>query len=114
MNKVVCFVNKIFYNYLSKILQQFPNSVEAQTAKQLLEEKQYFAVQVGAFRERARAEQLVSELKQKEEYAYIVETIDQQNATFYRVRVGQLAILNEAQKLHTKLAKFGYPTQIYP
>ena len=100
--------------YLNKIITQFPESLEAHTAKQFLNEKQYFAVQVGAFIERKRAEKLANELQQEGEYAYIVETVDQQNRTFYRVRVGQLALLDEAQKLKSKLSKAGYPTEIYP
>ena len=101
-------------NYLFKILSDFPDSLEAFTAKQLLEEKQYFAVQIGAFLEQARAEKLVSELKQKGEYAYIVETMDRAQRKFYRVRVGMLTVLDEAQKLQIKLAQLGYPASIYP
>ena len=101
-------------DYLEKIVRSFPNSLEVPAAKQLLEEKHYFAVQVGAFMERRLAEALVDELKQKEEYAYIIESVDSQNRKFYRVRVGQLAMLKEAQALKNRLAKFGYPAQIYP
>src|SRR3989338_706284 len=100
--------------YLEKIVRSFPNSLEVPAAKQLLEEKHYFAVQVGAFMERPLAEALVDELKQKEEYAYIIESADTQNRKFYRVRVGQLSMLKEAQALKNRLAKFGYPAQIYP
>ncbi|MCK5180379.1 MAG: SPOR domain-containing protein [Candidatus Omnitrophica bacterium] len=100
--------------YLKKITVQFPDSLETHVAKQLLNEKQYFAVQVGAFIDRKRAENLTGELQQEGEYAYIVETIDQQDRKFYRVRVGQLSLLDEAQKLKLKLSKAGYPTQIYP
>jgi len=99
---------------LEKIIRTFPNSLEVFTARQLLEEKQYFAVQVGSFSEREKAEALAAELKRKGEYAYIVETMDSRDRRFYRVRVGQLAILKEAQKLKIKLAQLGYPTQIYP
>ncbi len=100
--------------YLRKIIEQFPASLEAQTAKQLLEEKQYFAVQVGAFMDQNRSQQMADELKKKGEYAYIVETSDSQNRQFFRVRVGQLASLDEAQELQARLAKLGFPTQIYP
>lgn len=100
--------------YLEKVVRSFPNSLEVPAAKQLLEEKHYFAVQVGAFMERRLAEALVDELKQKEEYAYIIESVDSQNRKFYRVRVGQLAMLKEAQALKNRLAKFGYPAQVYP
>ncbi len=101
-------------DYLEKIVRSFPNSMEVPAAKQLLEEKHYFAVQVGAFMERRLAEALVDELKQKEEYAYIIESVDAQNRKFYRVRVGQLAMLKDAQALKNRLAKSGYPAQIYP
>lgn len=100
--------------YLRKITDDYPNSMEAHVAKQLLEEEQYFAVQVGAFIDRQRAEKLTDELKRKGEYAYVVETVDQRNRTFYRVRVGQLVRLENAEQLKVKLSKDGYPTQIYP
>ena len=102
------------YKYLKKIISDFPDSLEAHTAQQLLDEEQYFAVQVGSFIEQARAEQLMNELQSKREYAYIVETKDREDRKFYRVRVGQLSALNQAQQLKIKLAKEGYPAQIYP
>ena len=46
-----------------------------------------------------RAAEQVEELKRKGEYAYIVETVDAQKRTFFRVRVGQLAMLEEAERL---------------
>lgn len=100
--------------YLKKIVADFPDSFEFHLARQLLEEKRYFSVQVGSFIERGRAESLVNELRSKSEYAYIVETIDREGKAFFRVRVGELSKLEEAQKLRIRLSKFGYPTQIYP
>jgi len=100
--------------YLKKIIQDHPQSLEVPSARQLLEEKQYFAVQVGSFMERKRAEKLVQELKTKDEYAYIIETLSRSNKIFFRVRVGQLSVLDEAKMLKTKLAQQGYPTKIYP
>ena len=100
--------------YLQKIADEFPQSLEAHTARQLLEEKQYFAVQVGAFLDQSRAEKLISELKEKGEYAYSVETIDREGRKFYRVRVGKIILLDDAQKLESKLARLGYPARIYP
>lgn len=102
------------HEYLSAIISKYPDSFEAHTAKQLLDEKQYFAVQVGAFLERGRAEDLVNELKSVDQYAYIIQTVDRQARTFYRVRVGKISLLNEAFSLQQKLAKQGYPTEIYP
>ena len=100
--------------YLKNIITNFPQSLEANIARQLLEEKQYFAVQVGSFAQRERAEQLVNELKKKGQYAYIVETGDQQNGKYCRVRVGQFSGLDDAQKMKLELSSLGYPTQIFP
>ena len=100
--------------YLKKIIKDFPQSPESHLAKQLLEEKQYFTVQVGAFLDRDKAETLTVDLKDKGEYAYIIETMDSSGRQFYRVRVGQLAVLDEANKLSQKLSSLGYPAQVYP
>jgi tetratricopeptide (TPR) repeat protein len=102
------------HTYLKKVIDEYPQSLEVATAQQFLEEKQYFAVQVGSFLDRQRAEGLVAELNVKDEYAYIVETVDHQNKKFFRVRVGQLAYLDEARSLQERLSRKGYPTQIFP
>ena len=99
---------------LKKINVTFPESFEAGVARQLLEEKQYFTVQVGAFTEKVVAEKLVSELNKRKEYAYIVESKGTGKRPFYRVRVGQLSSLNDARELEAKLSSLGYPTLIYP
>lgn len=101
-------------DYLKKIINDFPHSSENYAARQLLDERQYFTVQVGAFLEAARSQKLVSEITQRGEYAYVVETLDRQGRKFYRVRVGKLASLDEAQKLQSKLTALGYPAKIYP
>ncbi|MBF0512041.1 MAG: SPOR domain-containing protein [Candidatus Omnitrophica bacterium] len=100
--------------YLNKIVTEFPQSPEAPLAKQLLEEKQYFAVQVGAFLDKGRAMTLIDELKTSEPYAYIVETSGPDNHKYYRVRVGQMSSLKDAQALKKRLDRLGYPTLIYP
>ncbi len=100
--------------YLKRIIKEFPQSPESALAKQLLEEKQYFAVQVGAFLDRGKAEKLALDLKHKGEYAYIVETVDSSGRQFFRVRVGQLAVLDEANRLSHKLSSQGYPAEVYP
>ena len=100
--------------YLKKIIGGFPDSLEAHVAKQLLEEKQNFSVQIGAFLERERAEQAAERIKGKDEYAYIVETVDSSGRKFYRVRVGQLSLLKDAKELKKKLADLGYPSEVYP
>jgi outer membrane protein assembly factor BamD (BamD/ComL family) len=100
--------------YLQKILKEYPDSFESGVARQLLEEKQYFTVQVGAFTEQGRAEHLVKELIQRKEYAYIVENKAPDGKKFFRVRVGQMTALKDAQALESKLSGLGYPTRIYP
>lgn len=99
-------------SYLERVINGYPASFEYHTAQQLLEEKQYFAVQVGAFLDQVRAEKLTGELQAKGEYAYIVETVDRDANHFFRVRVGQLSTLLEAKHLKRKLANLGYPTRI--
>jgi tetratricopeptide (TPR) repeat protein len=99
---------------LQKVIADYPESFESNVARQLLDEKQYFAVQVGAFGDKPRAETTVQELLAKNEYAYIVETHSNDGKTLYRVRVGQLTTLKDARLLETKLSGQGYPTLIYP
>ncbi|MBF0522098.1 MAG: SPOR domain-containing protein [Candidatus Omnitrophica bacterium] len=100
--------------YLEKIIKDFPQSFEVDLAKQYLEEKRYFAIQVGSFKEQSRAEQFAGELKKKGQYAYVVEATDKQNNKFYRVRVGQFTRLDDAKKLKSELSQQGYTTQVYP
>ncbi|MBF0387819.1 MAG: SPOR domain-containing protein [Candidatus Omnitrophica bacterium] len=99
---------------LKKILNDYPESFEAEVARGLMEEKQYFAVQVGSFNDKVRAEKLMKELLDRKEYAYIVETRSPEGRLYYRVRAGQLTALKDAQELEQKLSGFGYPTLIYP
>jgi tetratricopeptide (TPR) repeat protein len=100
--------------YLNKILKEFPKSPEASIAKQLLEEKQYFAVQVGSFLEKNRALALIDQLKGGGQYAYVIETTAPDGHKYYRVRVGQMSSLTVAEDLKKRLDKLGYPTLIYP
>jgi len=100
--------------YLNKIISEFPSSPEAPIAKQLLEEKQYFAVQVGSFLDKGRALTLIDDLKGSGQYAYVIETTSPDGQKYYRVRVGQMSSLNDAEDLKKRLDKLGYPTLIYP
>ena len=100
--------------YLQKVINEFPQSLEAPIAQKLMEEKEFFTVQVGSFLDRDKAMQLMEQLKAKGQYAYIVETATSDNKKYYRVRVGQMTSLSNAQSLETKLSHLGYPTLIYP
>lgn len=100
---------------LAKLMNEYEESLEVEYARQLLQEKQYFTVQIGAFTQRKSAEQMTDEMKSKGEYAYIVESYDKNNARLYRVRVGRFSFLNEAKTLQTRLCDMGYPSaRIYP
>lgn len=100
--------------FLLKVVNEFPDSLEAYTARKLLEEKQFFTVQVGAFLQRDRALKVIEDLRANGHYGYIVETNDKEGKTLYRVRVGELSSLNLAENLKKKLSTLGYPTLIYP
>jgi tetratricopeptide (TPR) repeat protein len=100
--------------YLKKVINEFPKTFEAHTARQLLAEKRFFSIQVGSFLDQARAIALVEELKNKNEYAYLVETQDHEGRAFYRVRVGQLKSIDEAHEMRQRLSEQGYPAHIYP
>lgn len=102
------------HRFLKLVVSQFPESLEYDLAMQFLEEKQYFAVQVGSFTDRDRAQGLVEELILKDEYAYFVESSDREKKKHYRVRVGKMSRLAEAKILESKLSSAGYPTRIYP
>ena len=102
------------HDFLNKIIKEFPQSPEAPIAKQLLEEKQYFAVQVGSFLDKSRAITLIDDLKGSGQYAYVVETTSPDGQAYYRVRVGQISSLNDAESLKKRLDKLGYSTLIYP
>ena len=68
-----------------------------------------FAVQVGAFRERATAERLQERLKARYGNAFIV-NYDSGDGRFYRVRVGPKPSLLEAHKLAAQLGSEPLPT----
>lgn len=99
---------------LAKILKDYPQSMEASIAKQLMEEKQYFTVQVGAFEDKTRAVSLSMDLKKDKYYSYLVETVSPDGKKYYRVRVGQMTSLQKAKELENRLTKLGYPALIYP
>lgn len=101
-------------DFLQKIIVEFPSSLEASIAKNLMEEKDFFAVQVGSFLDQEKAQNLLEQLKAKGQYAYILETSSSDGKKFYRVRVGQMASLSDAKTLEAQLAQSGYPTLIYP
>jgi rare lipoprotein A len=67
-----------------------------------------FTVQVGAFLEQANARRLQNKLAESYENAHVVTYFDGQK-TFYRVRVGRLTTLSEAEAYEQMLKGGGYP-----
>jgi len=100
--------------YLNKVINEFPKSQEAYIAKQLLEEKQYFSVQIGAFLDKKRAINLIENLKVGGNDAYMIEIRATDGERFYRVRIGKMSSLKEAEELEQRITKLGYPALIYP
>lgn len=100
--------------YLQTILKKYPDSLEAVNARQLLQEKNFFTVQVGAFLDQQYAHALATNLRNQGHYSYIVKTLDHQGRTFYRVRVGQTSSLNAARQLKERLLQAGFPAIVYP
>lgn len=99
---------------LERLVDEFPGTREAETAQQLLQERQYYSVQVGSFLDRERAEEQVARLTDQGEQAYILDVVDHSGLTFYRVRLGRFPQLEEAQILKARLTALGYPARIYP
>ena len=73
--------------------------------KKETEEKRYYQVQVGAYRERPRAEFLVRELAAKGFPAFLV-----YDDGLYKVRVGAFLNLDHAVAMEKKLREYGYST----
>jgi rare lipoprotein A len=67
-----------------------------------------FTVQVGAFLEQGNAQRLQNKLAESYDNAHIVTYFDGQK-TFYRVRVGRLTTLSQAEEYERMLKGSGYP-----
>lgn len=66
-----------------------------------------YRVQAGAFRNRAYAERLLSELMELDYPAYIND-----DGPYYRVQIGSYQDLNEAAEMERKIKRAGYPAVI--
>jgi rare lipoprotein A len=67
-----------------------------------------FTIQVGAFLEQSNALRLQDKLNESYQNAHIETYFDGQR-TFYRVRVGRLTTLSQAQEYERMLKKRGFP-----
>jgi tetratricopeptide (TPR) repeat protein len=106
-------------SFLTELKNAYPDcpqlkaSLEVQSAREKEAALDYFSVQVGSFKDKQNAQNLVDSLKKKGFDSYIRETTDQ-SGVFFRVRVGQLSSRQEVQNLDIRLKQEGFPTKIYP
>jgi tetratricopeptide (TPR) repeat protein len=105
--------------YLDKIKSEFPQGLESVTkegACSLPDTKTgiYYSVQVGSFSKSANARNLTQKLIREGYSAYTEEALISGGARTYRVKVGKLSLLKEAEQLAKELTHKGYPTRICP
>jgi tetratricopeptide (TPR) repeat protein len=99
---------------LSDLQTRYPYSPEVKAREESSERKEYFCVQVGSFKDKLNAQNLVNLLSQKGYDSYIADNQDGGFDNFYRVRVGRLGKREEANSLAKKLSDEGFPTKIVP
>lgn len=90
-----------------------PWSFEAESARDILNDDAYLAVQVGAFHDRANAVRLLKELQGRGYQPYLQEAITK-GAVHFRVRIGRFTSYAEAERMRDELDRLGYVTRIYP
>jgi len=100
-------------DYLNKLNNDFPQSLEQRLAKNFWTDDFYFTIQVGSFSTEKNASALSNKLIEKGYTAFIQES-KSQDKTVYRVRVGKLNTRQEAEELEKTLAAQGFPARIFP
>lgn len=98
--------NLFFDTHFDAIAQAIAQGV-LETIAQEEQAPEYYQIQVGAFRERAQADQLLEELLARDLPAFIVS----QDGLF-KVRVGAFLNLDNAAWMEKNLRSLGYPTMI--
>ncbi len=102
------------YNkYLHKLEVEFPESFEARDAKRLLEEDDFYTVQVGAFVNYKNAQKCMDELKARGYDVYSALCM-LSGKKLCRIRVGKLQSYRDAQELKKRLEIDGYFAKIFP
>ena len=99
--------NQLFDSNFSDIAQAIANGILETLGSPGQEEEIRYSVQVGAFRNRRYAEELLMEL-QEMGFPVRIERGD----GFYRVRIGEFETLEEAIRMEQRLKRAGYPTVI--
>lgn len=100
--------------FLNALEQKYPLSLEADSAKKFFDENPlFFTLQAGAFSNLNNAKRLIRRLKDKGFDAYLSDTRNN-DKRLYRVRIGRLNTLKEANALRKQLERTGFPSRIYP
>jgi len=91
---------------LKELITSFPKSVWSNRATNVIPTKEgikeYFAVQVGSYRNEMNARKFADEIKKKGFDAQVVEALIKENV-YYRVWVGQFSTYDEAKSFSRKL-----------
>ncbi len=94
--------------------EKFPNSLEASLSSDIISRDEFcFTLQVGSFINGENARELMQKFINEGFVAYISETV-RLGRVYYRVRVGKLPTLQEAEALKEKLRQEGYTVRMYP
>lgn len=104
---------------MDKIPESFPLDERAKIETQLSPAAKpsadiFYSIQVGSFREKKNATNLMNRLKAKGHDAYLEEAKGRKGATTYRVKVGRFSERKDASDLEARLSREGYPTKICP
>ena len=101
--------NRIFDEQFDQIAQGIADGILTTFSqlKKETEEKRYYQVQVGAYRERPRAEFLVRELAAKGFQAFLV-----YDDGLYKVRVGAFLQMDNGVRMEQRVRQAGYPTML--
>ena len=99
--------------FLTEVIRFAPWSFEAESAREILNDDAYLAVQVGSFQDRSNAVKLLKDLQRQGYTATLSETLAP-SQMHVRVRVGRFASYAEARQMQDELDRLGYPTRIAP
>ena len=88
---------------------QIPKSQTTDNTQENLDSERadYYTVQVGAFSESERAEELAKQLKEKGYSVNVASPLPDENPPLYKVRVGKFDNKDSATKIAEKLNKYG-------
>lgn len=99
--------NQLFDQSFDDIANAIAEGIKETLMPSDMNQERQYKVQVGAYRQRRYAEELLKELQMQEYPAYI-----EQGNGFFRVKVGEYSTLEDAVRMERRLKQAGYPTII--